>query len=93
MTENASAIDKTSTILPEEDDPASRPDDDLPDLTTPYWTERFDKAVVQRGRPKGAVTKVSTTLRLDPEVLAAFKADGPGWQSRINAALRRAVGL
>lgn len=74
-------------------DPASEPDDDLPDFTTPYWTERFDKAPVTRGRPKGAVTKVSTTLRLDPEVLAAFKADGPGWQSRINAALRRAVGL
>lgn len=93
MTENAPDMDKTSAILPETDDPASRPDDDIPDMTTPYWTERFDKAIVQRGRPKGAVTKVSTTLRLDPEVLAAFKADGPGWQSRINAALRRAVGL
>ena len=37
------------------------------------------------------MTKVSTTLRLDPEVLAAFKAEGPGWQSRINDALRSAI--
>ena len=82
-----------SLTATDDNDPASMPDDDIPDLTTPYWTERFDKATVTRGRPKAAVTKVSTTLRLDPEVLAAFKADGPGWQSRINAALRRAVGL
>ncbi|MBE7377215.1 BrnA antitoxin family protein [Pseudomonas lopnurensis] len=28
------------------------------------------------------------TLRLDADVLAAFKKDGEGWQTRINAALR-----
>jgi len=33
------------------------------------------------------------TLRLDPDVLDRFRADGPGWQGRINAALRKAVGL
>ncbi|MEL6915906.1 MAG: BrnA antitoxin family protein [Pseudomonadota bacterium] len=71
----------------------SAPDDDLPDLSTPYWQERFAKAKVQRGRPKAPVTKVSTTLRLDPDVIEAFKADGPGWQSRMNAALRKAAGL
>ncbi|WP_235514184.1 BrnA antitoxin family protein [Acidovorax sp. Root217] len=39
------------------------------------------------GRPRGSVkadAKVSTTLRLDPEVLAAFKATGAGWQTRVN---------
>lgn len=76
-----------------DDDPASMPDDDIPDLSTPYWVERFAKAKVQRGRPKEMNTKVSTTIRLDPDVLAAFKAGGPGWQSRINEALRRAAGL
>lgn len=45
------------------------------------------------GGQKAGVTKVSTTLRLDPEVLERFKADGPGWQGRMNAALRKAVGL
>ncbi|WP_245562000.1 BrnA antitoxin family protein [Lamprocystis purpurea] len=30
-------------------------------------------------------------IRLGPEVLAAFRADGPGWQTRINAVLRQYV--
>ena len=68
-------------------------DDDLPDLATPEWQAKFAQVPIQRGRPKAAVTKVSTTIRLDPEVLAAFKADGPGWQTRINQALRKSVGL
>ena len=33
------------------------------------------------------------TIRLDPDIIAAFKADGSGWQSRINDALRKAAGL
>lgn len=74
-------------------DAAFDPDDDAPDLSTPYWVEKFSKAVVQRGRPRADSPKVQTTLRLDPDVLERFKAEGPGWQSRINAALRRAVGL
>ena len=69
------------------------PDDDLPDFATPDWAEKIAAAPVRRGRPKAAATKVSTTIRLDPDVLAAFKADGAGWQSRINAALRKAAGL
>jgi uncharacterized protein (DUF4415 family) len=36
--------------------------------------------------------KALVTLRIDQDVLAHFQ-DGPGWQERINAALRRAVGL
>ena len=74
-------------------DGALDPDDDAPDLSTPYWVEQFAKATVQRGRPKSATPKVSTTLRLDPDVLESFRAGGPGWQSRINAALRKAAGL
>ena len=68
-------------------------EDDAPDLATPYWRERFAKAKVRRGRPKAAVTKVSTTIRLDPDVVERFKADGPGWQGRMNEALRKAAGL
>ena len=41
----------------------------------------------QRGRPAGS-DKGSTTIRFDREVLAAFRAAGPGWQTRINAAPR-----
>lgn len=44
-----------------------------------------------RGRPKSAAPKQAVSLRLDADVVAHFRATGPGWQSRINAALRRAV--
>jgi uncharacterized protein (DUF4415 family) len=37
--------------------------------------------------------KVSTTLRLDLDAVALFEADGPGWQGRIDATLRKAVGF
>lgn len=68
-------------------------DEDAPDLTDPYWAGKFDKAKVRRGRPKSDTPKISTTIRLDPDVLESFKAGGPGWQSRINAALRKAAKL
>jgi len=47
-----------------------------------------------RGRPAGSTkadAKVQVSLRIDPDVLAAFKAGGAGWQSRMNAALRAAA--
>ncbi|PTN49165.1 hypothetical protein DAI43_25310 [Achromobacter xylosoxidans] len=50
-----------------------------------------DEIVRRRGRPVGstaAVRKSATTIRLDEEVLAAFKATGQGWQTRMNNALR-----
>ena len=67
--------------------------DEVPDLTSPEWSAVIEAASVQRGRPKAAVTKVTTTIRLDPDVLAKFKSGGRGWQSRINEALRHAAGL
>lgn len=76
-----------------EDPSESEPDDDIPDLSTPEWVARFATAKVQRGRPVAASPKISTTIRLDPGVIAHFKAEGPGWQSRINEALRKAAGL
>ncbi len=42
------------------------------------------------GRPRKKNPKVPVSIRLDPDVVAKFKATGPGWQSRINEALRRA---
>jgi uncharacterized protein (DUF4415 family) len=45
------------------------------------------------GRPKKAAPKQAVSIRLDPDVVAHFRAGGPGWQSRINAALRKAIGL
>ena len=37
--------------------------------------------------------KEMVSLRLDQDVLEFYQADGPGWQDRINAALRAASGL
>lgn len=67
--------------------------DDAPDLSTPEWQAKFATAQVRRGRPKADKRKVSTTIRLSPEVIEHFKADGPGWQTRIDEALRKAAGL
>ena len=36
--------------------------------------------------------KETVTLRIDRDVLDVFQKDGPGWQDRINAALRKAAG-
>jgi uncharacterized protein (DUF4415 family) len=54
----------------------------------PEWAEKFKAAKVRRGRRPSAAPKVSTTIRLDPDIVAAFRDEGPGWQSRINAALQ-----
>lgn len=46
----------------------------------------------KRGRPpQGAEPKQAIALRVDREVLAAYKAQGPGWQSRMQATLKRAA--
>jgi uncharacterized protein (DUF4415 family) len=37
--------------------------------------------------------KEMVSLRIDRDVLDFFQEDGPGWQDRINAALRKAAGL
>jgi uncharacterized protein (DUF4415 family) len=43
------------------------------------------------GRPRSANPKVPMSIRLDQDVVAKFKATGPGWQSRMNDVLRREV--
>lgn len=65
--------------------------DEAPDLSTPEWQAVFDKVPVRRGRPPLDEPKVSTTIRLDADVLAAYRAEGPGWQTRINEVLRKAL--
>jgi uncharacterized protein (DUF4415 family) len=54
---------------------------------------RLIRAARPTGRPKKAAPKEAVSIRLDPDVVAHFRAGGPGWQSRINAALRKAAGL
>jgi uncharacterized protein (DUF4415 family) len=61
-------------------------EDDRP-LTREEMQAGIENYRRQRGRPTGS-DKESTTIRFDRDVLAAFRAGGPGWQTRMNAALR-----
>lgn len=79
--------------------------DDAPELTAEF----FERAEIREGGkvirpargtltrmgrpPVGAAPKRQVTLRLDQDVIEAFRASGAGWQARINAALRKAVSL
>lgn len=82
-------------------------DDDNPEWTTedfararpasefPELAGVLEKIAKPRGRPAGSTTskKTQVALRIDNDTLDRFKAEGPGWQSRMNEALRKAVGL
>ncbi|KAF3999240.1 BrnA antitoxin family protein [Glaciimonas immobilis] len=46
------------------------------------------KPVRGRGRPLGSGTKEQITMRLDTDIVDAFKREGDGWQTRMNGALR-----
>ena len=65
-----------------------------PDMSHPddaeVTDEEFEAALAKRkaGRPAGSGQKVSTTVRLDADILTTFRASGRGWQTRLNDALR-----
>ena len=75
-------FDEDNPEWTEADFAKARPIADFPELAA-----AFPKS--KGGRPRGS-NKQAVSLRLDREVIAKFKATGPGWQSRINEALRRA---
>ena len=80
---------------------------DMTDPDNPEWTrEDFARAVgpdglsdvelaafarTKAGRPKAEHPKVPISLRVDEDVLVAFKAQGPGWQTRMNDVLRASL--
>ena len=63
------------------------------DSDNPPWSEKMlGPPVLKRGRgPQKTPTKVLTTVRLDADVIAFFKAQGHGYQTRINEELRKVV--
>lgn len=71
--------------------------DDAPELTEEWFAKAdlYDgnKLMRRGGRPKKDAPKKAVNIRLDPDVLAYFRATGRGWQSRINAALRKVAKL
>jgi uncharacterized protein (DUF4415 family) len=78
--------------------------DDAPELDDHFFaTGRISRGDVilreatatfaRRGRPKSEDPKQLVSLRLDRIVLERLRAQGPGWQSRVNELLRREVGV
>jgi uncharacterized protein (DUF4415 family) len=61
----------------------------------PKTLERLEQQglVRQRGRPPLGMAKRLISMRLDPEVIEALRASGPGWQARANLMLKAALGL
>ncbi len=51
-----------------------------------------ERRVRLRGLQK-APTKEQVSIRLDGDLLGYFRSTGPGWQGRVNSALRKAAGL
>lgn len=70
--------------------------DDAPELSEAFFqtADRYEGTVLKpRGRPRAASTKEAVKIRLDADVLAALRASGDGWQTRINDALRASLQL
>jgi uncharacterized protein (DUF4415 family) len=57
----------------------------LPQL---FGKEVAEAMLKPRGRPKSANPKTALKLRIDPDVVEAYKSQGDGWQTRMNDALR-----
>jgi uncharacterized protein (DUF4415 family) len=76
-------------------------DDDIPEMSADDFARAKPASKVApqivaamkraRGRPKLEKPKQHVTLRLDATIVEAFKAEGPGWQARINDALARLI--
>jgi uncharacterized protein (DUF4415 family) len=76
---NAKLPEKTAAIVNDADNRA-------------WAQDMLGVPVLKRGRgPQATPTKVLTSVRLDADILEFFKAQGSGYPSRINAALRTAV--
>jgi uncharacterized protein (DUF4415 family) len=84
--------------------PVNWDDNDLPEWTDDQFARAqfsiggkvirpANGTLTRPGRPKSTDPKKQVTLRLDSVVLDSFRSMGPGWQSRINAELRKALGI
>jgi uncharacterized protein (DUF4415 family) len=70
-----------------------------PDTPPEMTDEQFERAEVWHGdrfvrtvgRPKGSGKKELVSLRIDRDLIAHFRAGGPGWQTRLNDTLREAT--
>lgn len=68
---------------------ARRGEPDLTDPDAPDFGELLQGELRRmRGRPKGSGRKTALSLRIDRDVVDAYRATGGGWQTRMNDALR-----
>lgn len=81
---------------------SKKPDPELVDEDNPEWTQAdfqsarrleqmpaaFQAAIRRTRGPQKTPTKQQVTLRLSPDLIEHFRNTGPGWQSRIDDALR-----
>jgi uncharacterized protein (DUF4415 family) len=68
--------------------------DEAPELTDEQLAQAdlyHGDTLIRRGRPPLARPKEAVKLRLSPDVLDHFRSGGPGWQTRINETLEKAV--
>lgn len=84
----AIARENLEALSPEEDRAIT--EDALADPDNPPLDDEF---FARRGRPPLENPKQAIKLRLDADLVARLRASGPGWQTRANAMLRKAVGL
>jgi uncharacterized protein (DUF4415 family) len=78
-------IDQENPEWTDEDFQRARPASEvLPGIVGKETASRM----LRRGRPKASETKTPVNIRLDADVVEAFKATGRGWQTRINSVLR-----
>jgi uncharacterized protein (DUF4415 family) len=72
----------------------SSPRDEAPEITKAWVVGaelRRGTKLGRRGRPPVANPKQLLSLRLPPEVVAGWKATGPGWQTRMADVLRKST--
>jgi uncharacterized protein (DUF4415 family) len=82
---DATTDEEITRQIAEDPDTAPELTDEMLEEAELYEGDRFVRLV---GRPKGSGKKELVTLRIDRDVLDRFRADGPGWQTRLNDTLR-----
>ena len=85
---SASALVKSKQVIPE----SAVDPDDAPEWTEEMWDRaeiRHGDKLIRPGRPPLDEISNGVKIRLDADVLESYRALGAGWQTQLNADLRR----